>query len=151
MWEVLKPIMKDPTRVFGLLDRELIYYRDKKRCAVCNGEMIWSDVEIHHVAMHSKGGKTILPNGAPVHKQRHPKGTECFVISVPHVVPHSRAEDPPGTIRQSPLHSVASRCSHFAANVSVAALKMRSVRRRARPCLPGTRFELRRQAVESLR
>jgi hypothetical protein len=55
MWEVLKPIMKDPNRVFGLLDRELIYYRDKKRCAVCDGEMIWSDVEIHHVAMHSKG------------------------------------------------------------------------------------------------
>lgn len=81
MYEILKPVPKDPQRVFGLLERELIYYGAKKRCAVCDVEMAWDDVEIHHVQMHSTGGKTTLSNGAPVHKQCHPKGasaTEAF-------------------------------------------------------------------------
>ena len=69
----LKPMPKDPLRAFGLLDRELIYYRDKKRCAVCEVELMWSEVEIHHVQLHSAGGQTVLENGAPVHKECHPK------------------------------------------------------------------------------
>ncbi|MEQ1908024.1 MAG: DUF262 domain-containing protein [Vicinamibacterales bacterium] len=74
MHEMLRPQMKDQTRAFGVLERELIYYRDSKCCAVCNADVIWAEAEIHHVEQHRHGGKTILPNGALVHRHCHPKG-----------------------------------------------------------------------------
>jgi Protein of unknown function DUF262/HNH endonuclease len=78
MREVLKPILKDPQRIHGSLERELIYYRDKKRCAVCGLEVAWPDMEIHHVEEHSKGGQTTLENGALVHKKDcHPKSAKA--------------------------------------------------------------------------
>ncbi|MGD0139645.1 MAG: HNH endonuclease signature motif containing protein, partial [Tepidisphaeraceae bacterium] len=73
MYEWTKPAMKDPNRIFGELEREIIYARDKKRCQVCDAEVLWADSEIHHVEMHSLGGKTSLENGALVHKKCHPK------------------------------------------------------------------------------
>lgn len=77
MREVLKPQLKDPQRIYGAIERELIYYRDKKRCAVCGEEVAWPEHEIHHVEEHGKGGKTILENGALVHKDCHPKGSKA--------------------------------------------------------------------------
>jgi hypothetical protein len=74
MHEALLPEMKDPTRVFGTLERELIYYRYAKRCAVCDADVIWPEAEIHHVHQHRHGGQTILSNGALVHRHCHPKG-----------------------------------------------------------------------------
>jgi hypothetical protein len=74
MYEILKPQLKDPQRLFGTLERELIYYRDKKLCAVCEGEVVWSEAEIHHIEEHAKGGHTILDNGVLVHRHCHPKG-----------------------------------------------------------------------------
>ena len=81
MHEKLQPKMKDPQRMFGALEREIIYYRDRKRCGECDADVIWSDAEIHHVDQHSQGGKTALENGALVHRHCHPKGavaTEQF-------------------------------------------------------------------------
>jgi len=79
MHAALKPKPLDPMRIFGPLEREIIYYRDQKRCQVpaCLGEVLWDDAEIHHVEMHSKGGATELRNGALVHKGCHPKGAEA--------------------------------------------------------------------------
>jgi hypothetical protein len=77
MREALDLKLKDPQRIFGALERELIYYRDKKRCAVCGGQVAWPDSEIHHVEEHSKGGTTTLENGALVHRECHPKGTKA--------------------------------------------------------------------------
>ncbi len=76
MREIIKPQLKDPNRKFGLLEREMIYYRDKKQCQApgCNGEVIWSEAEIHHVEQHADGGRTVLNNGALVHRGCHPKG-----------------------------------------------------------------------------
>lgn len=78
----LKPQLKDPTRIYGALERELIYYRDKKLCQVCalagtGHEVAWSEHEIHHVDQHSKGGWTTIENGALVHKDCHPKGDKA--------------------------------------------------------------------------
>ena len=75
MHERLPLTMKDPQRAFGALEREIIYYRDRKRCGECCGDVIWSEAEIHHVDQHSQGGKTVLENGALVHPGCHPKGT----------------------------------------------------------------------------
>ena len=74
MTEILKPVRKDDTRIYGQLEREMIFYRDGKTCAVCGYEVNWQDMEIHHVDEHQRGGKTSLENGVPVHKQCHPKG-----------------------------------------------------------------------------
>jgi hypothetical protein len=78
MHKLIQPQLKDPERIFGALEREIIYYRDKKRCQRpdCNSEVLWSDGEIHHVNPHGKGGKTVVENGALVHKSCHPKGAK---------------------------------------------------------------------------
>jgi len=81
MREVLKPESKDPQRVFGRLERELIYYRDRKRCGVCEADVVWSDSEIHHVKQHASGGRTAMENGALVHKHCHPKGQAAEVFA----------------------------------------------------------------------
>jgi hypothetical protein len=78
MREVLDPQLKDPQRLYGALEREIIYYRDKKRCAVCGLEVAWPELEIHHIEEHGKGGKTTLENGVLVHKKDcHPKGAKA--------------------------------------------------------------------------
>ena len=77
MYEFLSPLApKDPKRTFGSLERELIYFRDGKKCAIpgCGGEVAWDDAEIHHVEEHAQGGPTILENGVLVHRHCHPKG-----------------------------------------------------------------------------
>lgn len=76
MREVLKPQLKDPERAFGTLERELIYYRDKKKCQLpkCGADVTWTDADIHHILEHAKGGTTTLENGALVHRHCHPKG-----------------------------------------------------------------------------
>lgn len=74
MYEMLNPVKKDPLRAYGELEREIIFYRDKKLCAVCHEEINWNDLEIHHVEEHQQGGKTTLENGVSVHNQCHPKG-----------------------------------------------------------------------------
>ena len=75
MHEYLQPlILKDPQRLFGELERTILFYGQGKRCAECDGSVDWSDSEIHHVVEHSMGGPTKLENGALVHKSCHPKG-----------------------------------------------------------------------------
>lgn len=107
MRDMLQPQMKDPQRMFGVLEREIIYYRDLKRCGECDADVIWSEAEIHHVDQHSQGGKTALENGALVHRHCHPKGavaTERFAakwrqrraaptVSVPSVEELAEAEE----------------------------------------------------------
>ena len=74
MLELLGDItLKDQKRLFGPLERELIYWRDGRQCKVCDVEVLWKEVEIHHIEPHGKGGKTELENGVLVHKACHPK------------------------------------------------------------------------------
>lgn len=74
MRETMQPQMKDPKRLFGILERELIYYRDKKICGCCDGEVPWHEAEIHHIEQHHQGGPTTLENGVLMHSHCHPKG-----------------------------------------------------------------------------
>lgn len=78
MFPILNPVLKDQTRGYGQLEREIIYYRDSKKCAVCDNEIRWPDLEIHHVDEHQNGGQTIMENGVPVHKSCHPKGQKAI-------------------------------------------------------------------------
>lgn len=77
MLAFLKPQLKDPKRLFGALEREIIYYRDGKKCAVCGADVVWSEIDIHHVEEHTKGGPTTIENGALVHRHCHPKGAKA--------------------------------------------------------------------------
>jgi hypothetical protein len=77
MREMLKHMdveIKDPDRSFGPIEREIVYFRDKKRCQVCDSEVKWDEAEIHHVDEHASGGETALDNGVLVHRACHPKG-----------------------------------------------------------------------------
>ena len=78
MHEILNPQLKDPKRLFGPLEREILYYRDGKKCAVCQGGVVWSEVDIHHFGEHAKGGATVIENGALVHRHCHPKGSAAI-------------------------------------------------------------------------
>lgn len=66
-------IPKDPLRQFSEQMRELIYLKQRKKCAVCGSDVSWSDVQIHHVEEHQHGGKTNLSNAALVHEECHPR------------------------------------------------------------------------------
>ncbi|MES2702084.1 MAG: DUF262 domain-containing protein [Bacteroidota bacterium] len=74
MFMFLQPLKKDSVRTYGQLERELIYYRDSKRCVVCGAAIKWDELEIHHIDEHQNGGQTTLDNGVPVHNDCHPKG-----------------------------------------------------------------------------
>lgn len=74
MFAILNPVQKDVIRTYGQLEKEIIYYRDSKRCQVCSAEVKWDDLEIHHLNEHQHGGQTTLENGVSVHKDCHPKG-----------------------------------------------------------------------------
>ena len=67
-------VLKDSNRAFGPLERQIVYWRDRKRCQVCGSEVLWDEAEIHHVIEYHQGGKTELSNAALVHKHDHPKG-----------------------------------------------------------------------------
>ncbi|MDD9852082.1 MAG: DUF262 domain-containing protein [Gammaproteobacteria bacterium] len=81
---LIDPTQKDHQRNFTSLDKEIIYYRDRQRCQVCqmrgvndnSSAVPWDDAEIHHVNPHSEGGMTTLDNGALVHKSCHPRSVE---------------------------------------------------------------------------
>lgn len=64
---------KDPKRLYGEVERTVLFYRQSKLCAVCDAPVSWSEAEIHHVTEHYKGGQTTLENGAMVHSKCHPK------------------------------------------------------------------------------
>jgi hypothetical protein len=77
----LNPTMKDTQRTFGPLEREILYYANEKKCAVCCAEVKWSESEVHHVEGHALGGRTIMQNGALVHKKCHPKGSAAVAFA----------------------------------------------------------------------
>jgi hypothetical protein len=73
MLESMRPHLnlRDPNRLFGAIEREIIYYRDKKKCHFCDGEIPWSDFEVHHLVPHIDGGPTNIDNGVAVHRDCH--------------------------------------------------------------------------------
>lgn len=78
MMSKLDIVSRDENRLFGELEREIIYFRDDKKCAVCKLEVGWDGMEIHHIDEHQNGGSTTLDNGVVVHKECHPKGKDAI-------------------------------------------------------------------------
>jgi hypothetical protein len=74
MVQFINPVFKDSKRGFTNDERQIVYYRDLKLCAVCNSGINWDDLEIHHLVEHQHGGETTLDNAVSVHAICHPKG-----------------------------------------------------------------------------
>jgi 5-methylcytosine-specific restriction endonuclease McrA len=80
IYEKIKLKSRDPKRVFGTVEREIIYSRDLGQCQVpaCSRpdrKVDFREAEIHHIIEHSAGGPTNLENGILVcqecHARRH--------------------------------------------------------------------------------
>jgi len=82
MSDLLNLTLKDSLRDYGQLEREIIYYRDGKKCAVCSSEIKWDDLEIHHIDEHQNGGQTTIENGVAVHIVCHPKGQSAIKFNL---------------------------------------------------------------------
>lgn len=81
MFGFLKPRLKDPQRLFGSVEREVIYHPQGKKCAVCDADVLWGEAELHHVEGHGSGGRTEIENGALVHGACHPKGSAALTFA----------------------------------------------------------------------
>ena len=73
--------VKDEKRSFNSVEREYVFFRDNKTCLMCDKNVVWSEVEVHHVEPHSEGGKTDLSNAALVHRACHPKSAEDVEVA----------------------------------------------------------------------
>ena len=80
MLELLSPHLKkrDSQRIFGDIERDIIYERDHRQCQWCKMKnerhtVFWDEMEIHHVEPHHQGGATQIENGALMHKDCHPR------------------------------------------------------------------------------
>ena len=73
MLKYINPVIKDSKRVIDPVEREIIYDKYNKICAVCFKTIDWNDLDIHHVIEYNQGGETSEENAAPVHRQCHPK------------------------------------------------------------------------------
>ncbi|MBI1785339.1 DUF262 domain-containing protein [Candidatus Sumerlaeota bacterium] len=69
---------KDPVRAFSIRERELLYYRSKKNCAICGDVVDWPDAEADHIEPHAAGGITTLENARLVHKKCHQRGKSAL-------------------------------------------------------------------------
>jgi hypothetical protein len=82
MFALMKPTLLDASRIFGEVERQIVYYRDSKKCAVCGGEIMWDDLDIHHIEEHQVGGQTVVDNAVPVHRDHHPKGQKAIEFAI---------------------------------------------------------------------
>jgi len=110
MLDYLGPLqIKDPKRTFGSLEREIIYFRDGKKCAVCKADVAWSEAEFHHVQEHAQGGKTVPHNGVLVHQHCHPKGPGAQLFADNYFTDHSGldsvSDNPEVDIAEKPADS----------------------------------------------
>jgi hypothetical protein len=70
--------LRDEQRLFGPLEKEIIWNRDGRKCQNprCGRQVNFNEVTIHHVIEHVAGGRTILENGVLVCPECHANRTE---------------------------------------------------------------------------
>jgi hypothetical protein len=76
LYPKIKIVSRDPTRGFDLLEREVIWNRDRGQCQnpECSRpdrRVAFRDARIHHIVEHSTGGPTILRNGVLICPECH--------------------------------------------------------------------------------
>lgn len=53
---------KDPERTFNPEQRRILWYLSKGKCSHCRKKLNATGFHVHHVVLHSKGGRTVLRN-----------------------------------------------------------------------------------------
>lgn len=71
--QMVQPRPRDPLRIFGQIEREIIWYRQSGRCAHpdCLLPTPLSEMHAHHIHEHTAGGTTTLENGVLVCRTCH--------------------------------------------------------------------------------
>ena len=122
MFGGLNPKLLDQNRIFGEVEREIVYYRDSKKCAVCGDEVKWDDLEIHHLEEHQVGGLTVIENAVPVHKDHHPKGQKAIEFRTQWLAKKEQAEGKQIVSSQRPVAEYSS-APHFVGETLVSPLQ----------------------------
>jgi hypothetical protein len=70
---LLKPQPKDPLRLFGPIEREIMWYRQQGKCAHpdCQRQTPLAEMQAHHIREHTKGGLTTAENGVLLCRSCH--------------------------------------------------------------------------------
>jgi 5-methylcytosine-specific restriction endonuclease McrA len=60
--------LKDPKRLFDVLEREVVWWRDRRTCMNpnCRRAVPFQEATVHHVIEHTAGGPTKLANAVLV-------------------------------------------------------------------------------------
>lgn len=67
-------IRKDPSRLYDIEQKRILYFRQKGLCALCNKSMNFTSSSGHHVVAHFEGGKTDdLSKAVLLHHKCHRK------------------------------------------------------------------------------
>lgn len=79
---IVQPVPLDSQRIFGPIEREIIWYRQSGRCAHprCRAATPLADMHAHHVREHSQGGTTSLDNGVLVCRTCHQNRAEMQTL-----------------------------------------------------------------------
>ena len=70
--------LKDPKRLYDILEREVVWWRDRRLCQNprCLRFVPFNEATVHHVMEHTAGGPTILTNAVLVCNNCAPKRNE---------------------------------------------------------------------------
>jgi hypothetical protein len=76
LYPKIRVVPRDPTRCFDLLEREVIWNRDRGQCqnpgcSRSDRRVAFRDARIHHIVEHSVGGSTTLRNGVLICPECH--------------------------------------------------------------------------------
>ena len=74
----LKVKLKDSKRLFDVLEREVVWWRDDKICKnpLCGRHIPFQEATVHHVTEHTAGGPTQLTNAVLICQKCAPKRKE---------------------------------------------------------------------------
>jgi hypothetical protein len=78
----VEPVPIDPQRIFGPIEREIMWYRQAGKCAHprCRVATSLAEMHAHHVREHSQGGTTSLDNGVLVCRTCHQNRAEMQTL-----------------------------------------------------------------------
>lgn len=73
MYRKMNIILRDEQRLFGPVEKEIIWNRDGRKCQnpLCGRQVNFREATFHHVIEHVAGGRTVLENGVLVCPQCH--------------------------------------------------------------------------------
>lgn len=78
----VQPRPRDPQRLFGQIEREIMWYRQGGKCAHpdCDQPTALAEMQAHHVREHTEGGETVTENGVLLCRSCHQNRAEMQTL-----------------------------------------------------------------------